>query len=227
MKISVLFLFGFIIATSNGYSQDDINQLDSKGKRDGVWKKNFEDSDQVRYEGEFNHGKEIGIFKFYCDDCGSTPVMTKSFSENDDIAVVKYFSKKGKLISEGKMNGKVRIGPWVYYHNGTNNIMTKENYNNGELDGKKLTYYKTNNLAEEINYKNGVKEGPNNYFSPTGILLKKLIYVNDELHGYAIYYDALGNIVLEGNYKKGKKNGIWKTYKDGEFVKEEKFPKNK
>lgn len=226
MKITVLFLLAFVITTPIVFSQNEINQLDSKGKRQGIWKKNFKDSEQIRYEGEFNHGKEIGVFKFYCEDCGTTPVMTKSFNENDAIAEVKYFSKKGKLISEGEMKGKVRIGPWIYYHNGTKNIMTKETYNNGELDGKKSTYYKTNVLAEEINYKNGIKDGPNNYYSPTGKLLKKLIYVNDELHGYAIYYDAQGDIVLEGNYKNGKKDGIWKTYEEGEFVKEEKFPQD-
>lgn len=226
MKINILFLFGFILTTPIVFSQNEINQLDSQGKRQGIWKKNFEESDQIRYEGEFNHGKEIGVFKFYCEDCGTTPVMTKSFNENNEVAEVKYFSKKGKLISEGKMKGKVRIGPWIYYHNRTKDIMTKENYNNGELDGKKYTYYKTNVLAEEINYKNGIKEGSNNYYSPTGKLLKKLIYVNDELHGYAIYYDALGDIILEGNYKNGKKDGVWKTFEEGEFVKEEKFPQD-
>ncbi|MFT4801015.1 MAG: antitoxin component YwqK of YwqJK toxin-antitoxin module [Flavobacteriaceae bacterium] len=225
MKISVLFLFSFIISTSVGFSQNEINQIDSQGKRHGIWKKNFKDSEQVRYEGEFDHGKEIGVFKFYCEECETTPAMTKSFNENDLISEVKYFSKKGNLISEGNMKGKVRIGPWVYYHNGTKDIMTNENYNNGELDGKKSTYYKTNVLAEEINYNKGIKVGKNIYYSPTGIVLKNINYVNNELHGEAIYYDALGNIVLEGFYKNGKKNGVWKTYEEGVFIKEESFPK--
>ena len=226
MKINILFLIGFIFTTSIVFSQNEINQLDSQGKRHGIWKKNFEDSEQVRYEGEFNHGKEKGVFKFYCEDCGTTAIMTKSYNENDAISEVKYFSKKGNLISEGQMKGKVRIGLWIYYHNRTKDVMTKENYNNGELDGTKLTYYKNNVLAEELIYKNGIKEGQNIYYSPTGKMLKDLYYVNDELHGEATYYDALGNIVLEGAYKNGKKNGVWKTYENGEFVKEERFPQD-
>ncbi len=226
MKIYVLFLFGFFITTIS-FSQDEINQLDSQGKRHGVWKKNYEDSDQVRYEGEFNHGKEIGDFKFYCEDCGTTASLIKLYKENNEVSELKYFSKKGKLISEGKMKGKLRIGLWIYYHNGTKIIMTEENYLNGILDGKKSTFYITNVLAEEINYKKGIKEGPNNYYSPTGILLKKLNYVDDELQGQAIYYDAEGMIILEGNYKNGRKHGVWKKYENGKLLKEEVFPKNK
>ena len=74
-------------------------------------------------------------------------------------------------------------------------------------------------------YKNGLKEGNDIYYAPTGTVLKKLIYKNDELHGPGSYYDATGKVVLEGNYKNGKKHGIWKTYKNGKFVKEEVFPK--
>ena len=226
MKFYSLLLLSLLLNVTFVFSQNDINQLDSQGKRHGVWKKNFEESEQIRYEGEFNHGKEIGVFKFYCEDCGTSPVMTKSFNDNDSVAVVKYFSKKGKIISLGEMKGKVRVGSWVYYHNGTKVIMTKENYKNGALDGAKLTYYKTHVLAEELNFKKGIKEGKNIYYSPTGVILKNLIYVNDELHGLGSYYDGEGKLILEGNYKNGKKHGIWKTYEEGKLVKEEKFPKH-
>lgn len=57
----VLFLLmscGFIFA-------QNINQFDANGERHGIWKKNFEDTNIIRYEGQFFHGKEIGLFKFY------------------------------------------------------------------------------------------------------------------------------------------------------------------
>jgi len=225
MKISILVTSILLFNTAVIFSQNEINQLDGQGKRHGIWKKNFNNSKQIRYEGVFNHGKEIGVFKFYCEDCGEIPIITKSFNKNDAISEVKYFSKKGILISEGSMKEKLRIGTWIYYHTGTKNIMTKESYNNNLLDGKKLTYYKTNILAEEINYQKGIKEGSNNYYSTTGKLLKKLYYVNDQLHGNAIYCDAMGNVILKGAYKNGKKNGVWKTYENGNILKEEIFPK--
>lgn len=227
MKINSIILIGFILIASTGFSQNEINQLDEQGKRHGIWKKNFDDSDQLRYEGEFSHGKEVGVFKFYCKDCGTSPTIIKTFNKNDNIANVKYLTKKGKLVSEGKMNGKLREGEWLYFHEKSNAIMTKEYYKDGVLNGIKSTFYKNNVLAEELAYVNGLKEGANIYYAPSGIVLKMLNYTNDELDGLAIYYDASGKTVLEGNYKNGKKNGIWKSYKDGEFIKEEKFPKNK
>ncbi|MCF6308085.1 MAG: hypothetical protein L3J09_09035 [Flavobacteriaceae bacterium] len=217
--ISIFFCFSTMI------SQNDINQFDSQGKRQGVWERKYEKSDQIRYSGQFNHGKEIGVFKYYCKDCLSKPSVIKTFNDQDNSAFVKYLTKKGKVISEGKMIGKNRIDEWIYYHKNSNVIMTKEYYKNGKLDGQKITYYLTNKIAEEVIYENGIKQGKNNYYSPTGVLLKKLLYKNDELHGPVTYYDGSGNITLEGNYKEGKKHGIWKTYKNGKFIKEEVFPK--
>ena len=46
-------------------SAQDINQVDANGERQGVWRKNFDKTKVLRYEGEFSHGKEIGLFKFY------------------------------------------------------------------------------------------------------------------------------------------------------------------
>ncbi len=225
MKSIFLILLSLFFNLTAVLSQEEINQFDTQGKRHGVWKKTFENSEQIRYEGTFNHGKEIGVFNYYCSDCKKAPTITKTFNDSDNTAQVAYFAKKGKLVSEGTMDGKNRIGEWLYYHKKAKTVMTKEFYVNGKLDGLKITYYLNQKITEEVAYKNGLKEGINNYYSPNGVLLKKLIYKNNELHGPASYYDALGNVVLEGNYKKGMKHGIWKHYKKGRFVKEEIFPK--
>jgi len=225
MNFKYFLLFISLITVSSVNSQSEINQLDNQGKRHGVWKKLYEDSLQTRYQGAFNHGKEIGVFKYYCSDCKNNPIIIKTFNKNDNTAQVVFLTKKGKVVSEGTMEGKTRIGEWVYYHKKANSIMTKEFYVNGKLDGLKITYYLNKKITEEVAYKNGLKEGKNNYYSPDGVLLKKLIYKNDELHGPAFYYDALGDVTLEGNYKNGRKHGVWKYYKDGKLIKEETFPR--
>ncbi|MDP2687723.1 MAG: hypothetical protein Q8O62_10910 [Aequorivita sp.] len=221
----IFFFFGIIFGSVHVFSQSGINQMDAQGKRHGVWKKTYEGSTQLRYEGTFEHGKEVGEFKFYCLECKDKPTVTKLFNDKDDIAEVKYFTIKGKLVSEGKMKDKDRIGEWVYYHEKSKDVMTRESYTNGKLDGKVITYYPNGKVTEEINYKNGLKEGEDNYYSPEGILLKKLLYRDDELQGAALHYDAFGNIVIEGFYKDGKKHGLWKYYKDGKVVLEETYPK--
>ena len=225
MKFLYLFFFGILLSFTPAVAQSDINQMDEQGKRHGVWKKMYSKTQQLRYEGTFEHGKEVGIFKFYCEDCKDQPTAVKEFNSKDGTSVVKYYTVKGKLVSEGKMDGKKRIGEWVYFQKKSNEVMTKENYLNGLLDGVKVTYYPGGTIAEEVTYKNGVIEGESKYYSPKGVLLRKLTYRNDLLQGLATYYDGYGNVSIEGQYKDDKKDGLWKYYKDGKVKLEEVYPK--
>ncbi|RMA58524.1 toxin-antitoxin system YwqK family antitoxin [Ulvibacter antarcticus] len=225
MRLLFIFFFGIIFSSAPLIAQADINQLDAQGNRHGLWKKMHPGNKQIRYEGTFDHGKEVGTFKFYCEDCKNQPMVIKEFNTRDAVADVQYFTVKGKLVSEGKMDGKNRVGEWLYYQKKSKTVMTRENYNNGNLDGQKITYYPDGKITEEITYVNGSKEGPNNYYSPIGVLLKKLNYKNDALQGEAMYYDSSGNVTIEGQYKKGKKDGLWKYYKNGKVELEETYPK--
>ena len=222
MKPFVIILI--FLATISTFSQE-INQLDAKGERNGIWKKNFDGTDQPRYEGEFKHGKEIGTFKFYkLVEKKSVLSATKEFNANDNIASVKFYSSTGKLISEGKMNGQLFIGKWTYYHNKTNAVMSMENYNeNGNLNGEKLVYYENGQIAEKSNYVNGKQEGLSIWYSEIGVVLKEFQYENDELHGLSKYYDNKGQLIAEGSYRRGQKHGIWKYYTEGKLTEEKNF----
>jgi len=220
----VLFALIFMLPLTL-FSQEDVNQYDAEGKRHGVWKKYFPNATQLRYQGTFNHGKETGVFSFYCESCGDQPSIVKTYSENSSEAHVQYFTAKGKLVSEGKMNGKQRVGEWIYYHKKAKTVMTRETYKAGKLEGLVTTYYTNGKITETMAYVNGLRQGENNYYSPEGVKIKALLFDNDELHGPAIYFNAKGDKILEGTYKRGKKDGLWKHYKNNEVVKEEQFPK--
>ena len=163
MKFLFLFFFGIFLNLTNLQAQD-INQVDADGNRHGLWQKKFKGTDQLRYEGNFEHGKEVGTFKFYCEDCKKNPMVIKEFKANSSIAEVKYYTGKNKLVSEGKMDGKDRIGEWLFYPKKASTVMTREFYKNGKLDGIKTTYYLNQVITEEITFQNGIKEGPNNYY---------------------------------------------------------------
>ncbi|KAB1067114.1 toxin-antitoxin system YwqK family antitoxin [Tamlana haliotis] len=203
----------------------EINQLDAEGKRHGVWKKNFEGTDILRYEGQFKHGKEVGLFKFYKNYKNKAILSaTKQFNNSTSIAEVKFLASNGKVISEGKMDGKLHIGTWKYYQKNSEDILILEHYNNsGELTGERLVYYPNGAIAEKNNYINGKLEGTGYSYTENNTMLTKNEYENDVFHGKSEFYNAKGQLVSEGMFKNGKKIGMWKFYENGKLVEEKNF----
>lgn len=215
----------FVVLLVNGvvFAQN-VNQFDANGERHGKWKKTFDGTNVTRYEGEFNHGKEIGQFRFY-KNINAKPVLTatRDFSK-DGVAKVIFYASNGKIVSEGLMKGKIYIGPWKYYHNNSSQLMTLEHYDNsGVLNGDRIIYYPNGQIAEQSFYKNGKLDGKSNWYSEDGIIIKKYIYDNGNLNGKASFYDKAGELLIEGVYRNDKKHGIWKYYENGKLKEEKDF----
>ena len=223
MKTVYSFLF-FLIYNSIIFAQE-INQFDANGKRHGIWKKNFESTNILRYEGEFLNGKEIGLFKFYKNIKGKAILTaSKQFNQHNNITDVKFLASNGKIISEGQMDGKTYIGTWKYYQKNSDKLLTLEHYNiNGQLTGERLVYYPNGQIAEKQNYLEGKLNGISAWYSEKNIVLKEFMYVNGELHGSSKFYNPKGELITEGVYKKGKKDGVWKYYENGKLVDEKDF----
>lgn len=202
-------------------AQNSVNQFDSEGKRHGTWRKFYKNTNQLRYQGQFDHGKEIGEFKFYTLNKGKSVLSAvKLFNKDNNLSSVKFLSSTGKLISKGQMKGKQYIGKWIYYHNKTDGVLSVEHYNdNGQLDGEVVVYYPNGNLAESTNYELGRLEGKSIWYAENGKVLKEFLYRNDALNGISTYYDADGNKKSEGLYKDDLKHGIWKYYENGKLIK--------
>lgn len=222
MKHSILFI---LLVISNLAFSQEVNQLDSNGKRHGIWKKTFEGTKAIRYEGQFNHGKEVGLFKFYKYlSKESVLSATKLFNEVNNIADVKFFTSKGRVISEGQMEGKNYIGEWKYYHKNSDQLLRIEQYDpNGLQQGELLVYYEDNTLAEKSKYKDGKLNGKSVWYNEKGIPVKEFIYENDELHGLSKYFSNEGDLLIEGVYRNGKKHGVWKYYQNGKLKEEKDF----
>ncbi len=212
----LVFIF-LVLGIVNNLIAQTFNQFNENGKRHGVWRKYFEGTKVLRYEGAFANGKEIGQFKFYKNIKGEAVLSaTRQFNDSTDLAEVKFFTSKGKVISEGKMRGKTYVGTWKYYQKDSDKLLTLEHYNNeGQLVGQRFVYYANGQIAEATNYKAGLLQGKAEYYSLKGVLLKTLVYVDNELHGAAKFYNPKGDLLVEGQYKKGKKHGVWKYYENG------------
>ena len=215
-------VFGFLFLVSiSVFAQSDFNKIDDKGNKNGLWKGFYEESKRPRYEGTFNHGKEVGVFTYFDDTKAQSVIATRAFSKIDNSAYTIFYDQKKNIVTEGKIIGKIHEGPWKYYHENSKVIMTLENYKNGNLEGLKSVYYPSGKIAEETNYKNNIKNGFYKKYAEKGILLEESNYKNGEFHGQAVYKDPEGNIVAIGIYKEGKKVGIWQFFVNGKFDHEE------
>ncbi len=200
------------------YAQQGLNQLDSNGKRQGIWKKYYTNN-RIRYIGTFEHGKEVGAFKYYSASSSEYPIIVKNFHENDDLADVQFFTTSGILESEGLMKGKSREGKWLFYHSDGKSIMGEENYTNGKLNGVYKTFYPNGELTEVTSYKNGLIDGNYKKYSIKGLLYNDFNYARGKLNGMAIYYSRkTGDLIKKGPFKNDMRVGTWENYVDGELV---------
>lgn len=212
-SIVIFFLITFF-SFQTILAQEKINQQDANGNRVGVWKKYYNNA-RIRYQGQFEVGKEVGVFKYYSALSSEHPIIIKSFIKNSNKATVQFFSEKGVLESEGVMEGKKRIGKWLYYHEGGKSIVAEENYEKGTLNGVSKTYYLNGKITEFSHFKNGKLHGNLKRYADSGVLLDDLNYENGKLHGRAKYYNIEGKLIYWGAYENDEKVGKWEFSENG------------
>ncbi|QXP61621.1 toxin-antitoxin system YwqK family antitoxin [Olleya sp. HaHaR_3_96] len=222
-----LIILCIVLITNTVLFAQNLNQFDANGQRHGQWKKNFSKTKVVRYEGTFDHGKEIGTFKFY-KNIDNKPVLTatKVFNSENDLSQVVFFASTGKKISEGQMRGRNHIGKWVIFHNKSDQVMTEELYNDkGTLEGQRLVYYLNGQVAERAQYQDGLLHGESKWYGENGTLIKSITFKLDKFDGAYKTYNKEGLIATEGQYKDDVKCCIWKRYKAGKLVEEKDLDK--
>ena len=212
MKYIFLFLLSGVVALAQDY-----NKLDENGRKHGLWKGFYEESKRLRYEGTFEHGKEVGLFKFFDDTKAATVIATREFNANDNSCYTIFFNQKNNKVSEGKVVNKQFEGEWKYYHENSPQVMTLEYYTNGKLNGVRKVFYKSGVIAEETTYKDGVKEGLYKSYAENGIVLEESNFKNGLNDGMATYRTATNELSSQGVYKNGKKVGIWKIHEKGKL----------
>lgn len=204
------------------FAQSEYNKLDEKGQKHGLWKGVYTDTKNPKYEGTFEHGKEVGTFTFYDNTKTKIVIATREFNSKDNSAYTIFYDPFKNKVSEGKVVNKLYEGLWTYYHKASKAIMATENYSKGKLEGLRSVFYPSGKIAEEIGYKNGLKNGPYKKYTETGIIIEESNYKNNEFNGLAIFRNADdGTIVSQGKFVNGKKAGIWQFFEKGKLVKEE------
>ena len=220
MGNKLFFAFLFLVSISL-FAQVDYNKLDSKGNKNGPWKGIYEDTKNPKYEGTFEHGKEVGFFTFFDNTKTKKVIATREFNPKDNSAYTIFYDQNKNKVSEGKVVNKLFEGRWNYYHKASKAIMTIENYTNGKLEGLRSVFYPNGKIAEEINFKDNLKEGICKRYTENVIVIEESAYKNNEYNGVATFKDSDGSLISKGNFVDGKKAGVWHFYEKGKLSKEE------
>lgn len=126
--------------------------------------------------------------------------------------------ENGKIISKdnyknGELNGKS-----VSYHS-NGKLSKKCNYKNGELDGEWLEYYENGNLKEELMYKEGIPIGNYIVYHKNGNVAIKCNYDNGKLNGEYVKYYENNKIAVKCSYKNGELDGEYISYYEDGSIK--------
>ena len=101
-----------------------------------------------------------------------------------------WFERGNFVDTKGKYRKGHQNGEWTYYYE-TGGINRIQNFKNGKLSGKSLSYYTNSKLQSECNYKivNDRRKGK----------------VQSVPHGLWVFYDKSGKEINRISYENGKK----------------------
>ncbi|MDX1799092.1 MAG: hypothetical protein R3255_10620 [Candidatus Lokiarchaeia archaeon] len=197
------------------YSQEKINQTDSKGKKQGVWIKNYEGTNKKRYKGEFKDDIPVGKFYYYYDTGEIAAVSV--FEEEGKVTYTRTYYTNGNLMATGKYINQVKDSVWWFFTE-DKKMLSRENYKLGKLEGERYVYFPTDpetekSIIREITtYKNGLKNGQWKQYYKNGKVEAEGVYKDGNFDGFVKWYYENGVLQTQGFYRHAVKNGYWKSF---------------
>lgn len=167
------------------------NVTDSKGFKQGVWKKTYPKSSALVYEGQFKNNKPIGTFYYYYPSKSKQAVIKHDEKSNRSTAV--FYHETGVILSKGIYKDMKKDSVWLNFAP-SGRLSSSETFANDTLNGKKTIYY----LPEDLSDKSQRIMSVSNY-------------VKGKLNGEKIEYFESGLIMTKGEYLNNVKNGVWEV----------------
>ncbi len=206
--------------TFNVFKGDTINRIDSKGLKQGLWRKYYE-TDTLYFEGYYKNGKRTGTFRTFHKN-GQIQSILK-FRGNTVISDAELMYDTGILMAKGKYIDKTKDSLWVFFDE-EGKKSAEEFFLKGLKEGSWKIFHKNGVASQLIQYKAGMKNGAYKEFFDSGKIKMDGIMRNDEFVGKLTIYHPNGKIWQTGNYSKGLKDGKWIFNKeDGTLEKEKEF----
>lgn len=210
--MKVLFTVSSIILLFIGVQAQDWNQYDNNGEMHGNWA-GYYDSGNVRYQGQFEHGKPYGTFTYYYDESQNVK-MTMVYSHYDTTYATAYYDlNDGTVMAEGWYVNQMKDSLWIMY-DAHGVLSSKGYYEKDTLNGTETIYYLDGSVSEITCYKMGMEDGQWLKYYENGTKQAEAVYVNGCMDGLVTYYHSNGEIELEGWYVSCTPHGYWIKYDD-------------
>ncbi len=184
-----------------------INQVDSRGRRQGLWIEKYPNG-KPKYMIYFKNGKPAGVFRKYYPD--GTLLVDMKFSPDGRRAEATFYDENGHKIAHGYYLDHKRDSLWQFFFN--DSIPVKEvMYKNGKKNGFERIYavFYYPNLLRERYYKNGVLDSVAVDYYYDGTPQRIMFYKNGKLNGPFQLFNYGGKIKIKGQYKNDYMEGLW------------------
>lgn len=211
-------LFSLVLVLGLGYtSYAQVNKVDAQGRKQGNWVKTFDDSDDIRYQGQFKDDKPVGKFVYYYPEGQIRSIITHS--ENSNRSEAYFYQPTKELVAHGIYRGEKKDSIWSQFLP-TGHYSYTETYKNGLLNGERITYYgqeavedpNVKLILRKSNFVNGKAEGKFVEYFPDGIIKTEGQYVDGYFDGVILKNHPNGKTMIEERWKNKNKHGWWITY---------------
>ncbi|MFT4601027.1 MAG: antitoxin component YwqK of YwqJK toxin-antitoxin module [Arenicella sp.] len=212
-------LFTFLVSASL-VAQGDINKTDSQGRKQGEWKKGYDNVKVFKYTGQFKDDKPYGEFRYYRESGSCEAII--HFSNSGKLGRSKMFHNSGYIMARGKYINQKKDSIWLYFDDrGT--ISYQEKWEKGLQHGQTVYYYEPKKgqlpVARYEYYDKGILDGEFKEYHENMKLKTEGNYKDGNLHGMVKHYHGNGKIKKIARYKYAVKHGFWIFYgEDGKKV---------
>jgi antitoxin component YwqK of YwqJK toxin-antitoxin module len=215
-----------------------INQTDTKGLKQGVWREYYE-NDNIKTESNYKNGELNGYYREYAQ---SGKLLVSRFYENgrevqnnsgeEIVAEIRNeYDSLGNVSASGSFLNNIPVGTHRKYSPDRAKVKVEEYSNSGQVVSAGVTsdkgikeeywqfFYPGGQVRLEGNYRNDKRAGKWKFYYPDGKLEQAGEYVNGLEDGLWIWYWSDQTVRREENYLRGKEDGSSVEYSEtGEVV---------
>lgn len=207
----IKFIYVLIFVPIISFAQEQINQTDNNGLRQGLWKRNYPNG-RLLYEGHFKNDKPVGEWRRYHEN-GVVRAILQHVENNDSVSA-ELFDLSGKLVAKGFYKIENKVGKWDYFDNGRK--VMEEEYSDGVKVGTSRVYYPSGELLEETEWNNNQRNGRYKAYYQSGKTFLECMYLNDKRSGFCVTYYPSGAMEIDAYYQDDLPHGEWKYYNEKE-----------